>query len=69
MEYGLKMSILMPDIISIFFTQPATVDLATTLRGVMKLITERFDFFFLSRLMFFLYSNLKLQTHISDGNT
>ena len=30
-ECGLKMSVLMPDIISISFTQPATVDLATAL--------------------------------------
>ena len=45
MECGLKMPILMPDIISICFTQTATVDVATTLRGVMKLITERLDFF------------------------
>ena len=35
-ECGLKMSILMPDIISICFTQPATVDLATALCGCMK---------------------------------
>ena len=36
-EWGLTMSVLMPDIISICFTQPATVDLATALFGFMKL--------------------------------
>ena len=45
-ECGLKMSVLMPDIINICFTQPATVDLVTALRGFMKqLIIEKFDFF------------------------
>ena len=33
----LNMSVLMPDIISICLTQPATMDLATTLCGFMKL--------------------------------
>ena len=36
-ECGLKMSVLMPDIISICFNQPATVNLAIALRGFMKL--------------------------------
>ena len=36
-ECGFKMSVLMPDIISVCFTQPATVDLATELSGFMKL--------------------------------
>ena len=36
-ECGLKMSVLMPDIISICFTQPATVDLATLLCGFIRL--------------------------------
>ena len=36
-ECGLNMSLLTPDIISICFTQPATVDLATALCGFMKL--------------------------------
>ena len=36
-ECGLKMSVLIPNIISICFTQPATVDLATALCGFMKL--------------------------------
>ena len=57
------MSVLMPDIISICFTQRATVDLATALCGFMKLIIEKLDFF-LSRLMFFLCSSLKLQPRV-----
>ena len=36
-ECGFKMSVLMADIISICFTEPATVDLATALCGFMKL--------------------------------
>ena len=44
-ECGLEMSALMPDIISICFTQPATVDLAIALCGFMKLIIEKLDFF------------------------
>ena len=36
-ERGLKRSVLMPDIISIYFTHPPTVDLATALCGSMKL--------------------------------
>ena len=36
-ECCLKMSVLMPDIINICFTQPATVDLVTALFGFMKL--------------------------------
>ena len=36
-ECGLKMSVLMPDIIGICFTQPASVDLATALCDFMKL--------------------------------
>ena len=52
----------MPDIISICFIQPATVDLATALCGIIKVIIEKLDFF-LPRLMFFLYNNLKPQPH------
>ena len=52
----------MPNIISICFTQPATVDLATALCGIIKVIIEKLDFF-LPRLMFFLYNNLKPQPH------
>ena len=52
----------MPDIISICFIQPATVDLATALCGIIKVIIDKLDFF-LPRLMFFLYSNLKPQPH------
>ena len=44
-ECGLEMSALMPDIISICFTQPATLDLAIALCGFMKLIIEKSDFF------------------------
>ena len=36
-ECGSKMQVLMPDIVSICFTQPATVDLTTALCGFMKL--------------------------------
>ena len=39
-EYGLKMSVLMPDIISICFIQPATLDLATALCGFMMLTND-----------------------------
>ena len=45
-ECGLKMSVLMPDIINICFTQPATVDLATALWGLMKLTNNWEDWFF-----------------------
>ena len=41
-ERGFKMSVLMPDIISISFTQPATVDLTTALCGFMKLTNNHF---------------------------
>ena len=63
-ECDFKMSVLIPDIISICFTQPATVDLATALCGFMEqLIIEKLDLFH-SRSMISLYSNLKLQPHI-----
>ena len=39
-EYGLKMSVLMPDIISICFIQPATLDLATAFCGFMMLTND-----------------------------
>ena len=35
----------MPDIISICFIQPATVDLATALCGIIKVIIEKLHFF------------------------
>ena len=61
-ECGLKMSVLMPDVISICFTQPATVNLVTVSCGFVKLTNDWEPwFFFISRLLFFLYSNLKLQ--------
>ena len=39
-ECGLKMLVLIPDIISICFTQPATVDWATALCAFMKLTSN-----------------------------
>ena len=70
-ECGLKMSVLMPDIISICFTQPATVDLSTALCGFMKL-TDNWDVWFFSLHIYVLsiQQSKGATTHnaLSDGN-
>ena len=53
----------MPDIISIYLAQLATVDLATALCGFIKLTSNWEALLFpLSIIIFFLYSNLKLKS-------